>query len=76
MSVNILEGNYVTDFLNNTAKTCSCGLEISRIIEANIYFKIFFHVFGLFHAGCISTFKNIKESKTLNKNWNTFVAFQ
>ena len=44
MSVNILEGNYVTDFVNNTAKTCSYGLEISVIIETNIYF-ISKHIF-------------------------------
>ena len=44
MSVNILAGNYVTDFVNNTAKTCSYGLEISVIIETNIYF-ISKHIF-------------------------------
>ena len=76
MSVNILEGNYVTDFVNKTAKTCSYGLEISGIIETNIYFKTYFHVFGIFIAGWISAFKSIKEIKALNKIPNTFVAFQ
>ena len=44
MSVNILEGNYVTDFPNNTAKTCSYGLEIARIIQTNFNF-ISKHIF-------------------------------
>ena len=42
MAVNILEGNCVTDFVNNTAKTCSYGLEISGIIETNISFQNIF----------------------------------
>ena len=39
MSVNVLEGNYVTDLCNNAAKACSYGLEISMITETNILFQ-------------------------------------
>ena len=63
ISVNILEGNYVTDFPNNTAKRGSYGLEISRIIETNIYFKTYFHVLGIYHAGYIMPLKTSKKVK-------------
>ena len=76
MAVNILEGNCVTDFVNNTAKTCSYGLEISGIIETNLFhFKTYFHICGVFLAGWIIVFQKIKKSKALNKTRNTFVAF-
>ena len=35
MSVNMLEGKYVTDFHDNTAERCSYGLEISRTFIRN-----------------------------------------
>ena len=57
-------------------KPAHMGWQFQGSLKQVFHFKIYFHVFGIFLAGCISAFKNIKESKALNKIRNTFVAFQ
>ena len=39
------------------------------------YLKTYFHIFGIYHTGCISAFRNINERKAVNKSRNTFVTF-
>ena len=47
----------ISYFLNNAAKTCSCGLNISENIEVENFFQseVFFHFSSDLHTSCCST---------------------
>ena len=62
--MNILEENYVTYFPNNTAQTCSMGWKFQgRLKRCLFYFRTYFHVFGIFHAGRINSKESLEASK-------------
>ena len=53
------QGNLVSYFLNNAAKTCLYGLKISVNIEIEyvLQSKAFFRLSSNLHTSCLSTFK-------------------
>ena len=54
-------GKLVSYFLNNAAKTCLYGLEISENIEIGHVFqsRAFFHLSSNLHTSCLSAFSSL-----------------
>ena len=69
MFVNTSEENWLFNFSNNIAKTCSYELKISKNVETEylFHFKSYFHVLNTFPASCLSALSLLLESVTIAK---------